>query len=206
MKKCWPGTLTEVKYQNPCINTEDFLQEYINAMVLKVNTNEAFEPLLLKFYTHKREQWRYEKEYRILTFGFASTITSLKAMNLGTLKKYFKTRTLPVQNFYDISQLFPRVNHTELSDLKTSGYMGFPGVNEQPIINIPHYDTLFIKMPKPKKIILGWNVEKYKELKIKDICSNSNIKLSKVCIPSGIDSNSNSYYEIVIYNPESGCD
>jgi|GEM_PF-3093472 len=207
VKQRWPGTLTEVKYQDNYADTESLMEEYIKYMIKhELASQKIYEDALIKFYTHKHIHWSYEKEYRIVTFGFASTIKSIGEMSLGkidymVLKKYFKMRTLSVQSFYEISRLFSRVSNTGLSDLKTSGYVGLLGVNEHQVIEMPHYDTLFISMPKPKEIILGWNVEARKELKIKDICLSSSIKLSKACIPTGINSNSNSYHKEVIYNP-----
>lgn len=183
VKRQYSGTLGKVEYGQSYMDPQMVIDNYIRYYFLNdLRYQNDSGTNLQKFFKYKHSDWEYENEYRIITFGYISSIISIfrkytGKINIYEQKNYFKMRMLTVQSLYEISKLFTRTTDEFNSIPDASGYVGLIGVNRLQTIDIPHYDTLFIGTPKPKKIILGWNVEKEVEIKIKNICNDYNIKL-----------------------------
>jgi hypothetical protein len=160
---------------------------------------------MLDFYYNKSKIWTYESEYRILTFGYLSSIMGIFAkynnvkLTWDDKCEILKTKYLSFNTYFDLSSRYKKfMSHQDSKNLNPSGYVGVNGISQSVTLDIPHYDTLLIDMPKASKMILGWNFSKHKKDYIIKKCKEKNIILSEISIP--LDVTSSEYEETILFD------
>jgi hypothetical protein len=202
VKDKYSGTLRAVNYvSNPekSIDKRAALSSFIKFRLQHfTRISKDDEDIIENFHYNKDVAWKYENEYRIVTFGYISSINSI-ARKYNTIpweiaKNFLSTKYLSYNALLELSTKFSIItDDIEASNLNPSGFVGLNGFNNRFTIDIPHYKSLLIPMPKPRKILLGWNVDKFKKSTVLKECENHKLSVSEIEIQSGIG-----YKEIIL--------
>ncbi len=210
VQKMWPGTFRPVKYKQDLFNSKQILLKHIKLYNTPIyqRCDQVDVELLNNFFYSKIKDWEYETEYRVITFGYIESINSIfrkyelnpNPLSIADKILFYQLRHLNFNTLKDLSTRFKKIVDPVNKNVKNpSGTVGLNGFNDHATIDIPHFDTLLINMPKPKKIILGWGVDYLKQRKILLECKEKNIMLSKLLIPSGIICENNCYQEEILF-------
>lgn len=183
-KKAQANFLRRIRYIDHGPQTRDMFESYIKSHSIenfknkiKGEIDQEGIDLINALLTYKYQIWNYENEYRIISQVFLKKLIDLHPnSDPYSLTNLMQLRYLKFETYLDLNKIISSIA------LK---------------INIPPIESLFIDMPKPKKIIIGYKVEDYQIQKLLNLhqsfIKNKDIQVVRLKIPSGIYSENNSF-------------
>lgn len=196
MKKLHKTSFDKVNYVDKKICQETLLVTFLN------NEEKEAKSLMNTFHHTKLDAWSYENEYRVISFGVISSIVQnfhgFDKPDYELQEKLFQIRHLSFNTLKELSTVFE--NQNKENNTYGTGILKLRSSRNNIILPIPTIDSLFIKTPPPKKIILGWQISTSEKINVIDACQKAGIKVSQITLLNEITTQ-NYHKEIMLYSP-----
>jgi len=159
--------------------------------------NDNYSKFIEIFYSHKLNIWSYENESRVLSFGLISTIVQhfhqFIKPDYELQADLFNVRHLSINTIKELSSVFKekKFNHR----VYHCGILSLESRLNKVVLPIHSIESLFVKTPKPKKIIMGWNINAKERNEIITYCNECDIELTQIEL---VNNKMNCYNEIMV--------